>query len=249
MSLLLCSWFVIICHYLFDMPQIWIFCIYDIIRQRCRRKMVKTLQFHLQRLPVGRDNVSHVWRVPLWRWLRGRCQQKRVSPAGITWNPDTDEPHNPSGVVSIDGIIAYIENRDGNTPVKFHQADTLSRAFKLLHSYGLHIGIFRADCGSYSEDIGTPPLHHNQWLGQWREERYRNVQQAWGERARLRPSQQWLRMEASAMLLLEREHRVHDADSLLHEFLLVFHKSRVIRIHQLVSYVKSQEVWRLCLLI
>ena len=57
------------------------------------------------------------------------------------------------GVVSIDGIIAYIENRDGNTPVKFHQADTLSRAFKLLHSYGLHIGVFRADCGSYSEDI------------------------------------------------------------------------------------------------
>ena len=40
-----------------------------------------------------------------------------------------------------------------NTPVKFHQADTQSRAFKLLHSYGLHIGIFRADCGSYSEDI------------------------------------------------------------------------------------------------
>ena len=57
------------------------------------------------------------------------------------------------GVVSIDGIIGYIENRDGNTPVKFHQADTLSRAFQLLHSYGLHIGIFRADCGSYSEDI------------------------------------------------------------------------------------------------
>ena len=31
----------------------------------------------------------------------------------------------------------------GNTPVKFHQADTLSRAFKLLHSYGLHIGTRR----------------------------------------------------------------------------------------------------------
>ena len=41
------------------------------------------------------------------------------------------------GVVSIDGIIAYIENRDGNTPVKFHQADTLTRAFELLHSNGL----------------------------------------------------------------------------------------------------------------
>lgn len=44
------------------------------------------------------------------------------------------------------------------------------------------------------------------------------------------------------MLLLEREHRVHDTDSLLHEFLLVFHKGCVIRVHQLIAYVKSQEV-------
>ena len=49
-------------------------------------------------------------------------------------------------------------------------------------------------------------------------------------------------MEASAMFLLEREHRVHDTDSLLHEFLLVFHKSSVIRVHQLIIYIKSQEV-------
>ena len=50
-------------------------------------------QLHLQWLPVGRDNVSYVRRVPLWRWLRGRCQQKRVPPARITRSPDTDEPH------------------------------------------------------------------------------------------------------------------------------------------------------------
>ena len=43
------------------------------------------------------------------------------------------------------------------------------------------------------------------------------------------------------MLLLEGEYGVHDTDSLLHEFLLVFHKS-VIRVHQFVSYVKNQEV-------
>ena len=49
--------------------------------------------------------------------------------------------------------------------------------------------------------------------------------------------------EASAMLLLEREHRVHDTDSLLHEFLLVFHKSCIIRVHQLIACVKSQEVF------
>ena len=44
------------------------------------------------------------------------------------------------------------------------------------------------------------------------------------------------------MLLLEGEYGVHDTDSLLHEFLLVFHKSCVSRVHQLVSYVKNQEV-------
>lgn len=57
------------------------------------------------------------------------------------------------GVVSVNGIIAYIENRDGNTPVKFHQADTLERSFNLLHAHGLHVGVFRADRDSYSEDI------------------------------------------------------------------------------------------------
>ena len=49
-------------------------------------------------------------------------------------------------------------------------------------------------------------------------------------------------MEASAMLLLERVHRVHDTDSLLHEFLHVFHKRCVIRVHQLIAHVKNQEV-------
>ena len=44
------------------------------------------------------------------------------------------------------------------------------------------------------------------------------------------------------MLLPEREHRVHDTDSLLHEFLLVFHKNCVNRVHQLIAYVKNQEV-------
>ena len=31
-------------------------------------------------------------------------------------------------------------------------------------------------------------------------------------------------------------------DYFLHEFLLVFYKSCVIRVHQLIAYVKSQEV-------
>ena len=57
------------------------------------------------------------------------------------------------GVVSVNGVIAYVENRDGNTPVKFHQADTLGRAFDLFRTYGLCVNVFRADCGSYNEEI------------------------------------------------------------------------------------------------
>ncbi len=57
------------------------------------------------------------------------------------------------GVYSIDGVIAYMENRDGNTPVKFQQAETHKRAFSLFRQKGLSVRQFRADCGSYAEDI------------------------------------------------------------------------------------------------
>lgn len=46
-------------------------------------------------------------------------------------------------VVSIDGIIAYIENRDDNTPVKFHQADTLSRDFVCYDVQGIVHGLWQ----------------------------------------------------------------------------------------------------------
>ena len=49
-------------------------------------------------------------------------------------------------------------------------------------------------------------------------------------------------MEASAMLLLERVDRVHDTVSLLREFLHLFHKHCVIRVHQLIAHVKNQEI-------
>lgn len=57
------------------------------------------------------------------------------------------------GVYSIDGVIAYVENRDGNTPVKFRQADTHRRAFSLFRQKGQTVRQFRADCGSYSEEV------------------------------------------------------------------------------------------------
>ena len=57
------------------------------------------------------------------------------------------------GVVTIGGLIVYIENADGNTNVRFMQAETLRRFFELMKQLGIGIRSFRADCGSYSEDI------------------------------------------------------------------------------------------------
>lgn len=57
------------------------------------------------------------------------------------------------GIAAIDDVIVGIENRDGNTNVRFHQQDTLQRIFERLATKNIHIGRFRADCGSCSEEI------------------------------------------------------------------------------------------------
>lgn len=58
------------------------------------------------------------------------------------------------GWATCNGIFLGGENRDGNTNVKFHQADTLesimSRVKDILN---VEIDKFRADCGSYSKEI------------------------------------------------------------------------------------------------
>ena len=50
-------------------------------------------------------------------------------------------------------MIVGIESSDGNTNVRFHQADTLKRFFGRLEAAKVSINRFRADCGSCSEDI------------------------------------------------------------------------------------------------
>lgn len=58
------------------------------------------------------------------------------------------------GVASIGGLIVGVENRDGNANVKFRQADTLERLFNRLEKQSrVVIQNFRADCGSFSEEI------------------------------------------------------------------------------------------------
>jgi hypothetical protein len=58
------------------------------------------------------------------------------------------------GILSFGGLLLGIENRDGNTNVRFHQEDTLKRFFeRLVKDFGMVINRFRADCGSFSENI------------------------------------------------------------------------------------------------
>ncbi len=53
----------------------------------------------------------------------------------------------------INDMIVGIENRDGNTNVRFNQRETLERIFKRLEASEVYISRARMDCGSCSEEI------------------------------------------------------------------------------------------------
>jgi hypothetical protein len=57
------------------------------------------------------------------------------------------------GVSTIGKHIVHIENRNGNTNVKYKQADTLKNAYCLLKSKNIKINRSRMDCGSFSKEI------------------------------------------------------------------------------------------------
>ena len=57
------------------------------------------------------------------------------------------------GVSTIGKHIVHIENRNGNTNVKYKQADTLKNAYSLLESKNIKINRSRMDCGSFSKEI------------------------------------------------------------------------------------------------
>jgi len=58
------------------------------------------------------------------------------------------------GVTTVGNLIVGIENRDGNANVRFHQKDTLKNIIERLETEcRVLIRNFRADCGSYSEEI------------------------------------------------------------------------------------------------
>ncbi len=57
------------------------------------------------------------------------------------------------GVSTIGQHIVHIENRNGNSNVKYKQAETLKEAYALLASKEIKIDRSRMDCGSFSKEI------------------------------------------------------------------------------------------------
>lgn len=57
------------------------------------------------------------------------------------------------GVAFLNGKVAYVENRNGNSPAHSFQAQTMERMFQHLSSVGIKPTDFRADSASYISDV------------------------------------------------------------------------------------------------
>lgn len=57
------------------------------------------------------------------------------------------------GIASIDNLPVYIEGRNGNSPAKYLQDETLKRSFSNVHGSGIKVSWFRADSASYQKKV------------------------------------------------------------------------------------------------
>ncbi len=57
------------------------------------------------------------------------------------------------GFAFIGRIPVHIENRNGNTPARYQQKQTLERCFENLHKHNIKIKHFRADSASYQKEV------------------------------------------------------------------------------------------------
>lgn len=57
------------------------------------------------------------------------------------------------GVMTSGPLILGIENRQGNSNVKFEQVEELLRMFDNIFRHGMYIRMFRADCGSFIKEL------------------------------------------------------------------------------------------------
>ena len=57
------------------------------------------------------------------------------------------------GVMTSGPLIIGIENRQGNSNVKFEQVEELTRMLDNIENHGLYVRMFRADCGSFIKEL------------------------------------------------------------------------------------------------
>jgi hypothetical protein len=57
------------------------------------------------------------------------------------------------GIATIGNHPVYIENRNGNSNVKYKQDETLKRAYSLLSKFGIKPKYSRMDCGSFDKTV------------------------------------------------------------------------------------------------
>ena len=57
------------------------------------------------------------------------------------------------GIASINNFPVYIENRNGNSNVKYKQAQTLERAYQILDHNDIKVKHSRMDCGSFDKSV------------------------------------------------------------------------------------------------
>lgn len=57
------------------------------------------------------------------------------------------------GIASIGNFPVYIENRNGNSNVKYLQEETLKRAYSILFEFGIKVKFSRMDCGSFDKEV------------------------------------------------------------------------------------------------
>jgi hypothetical protein len=58
-----------------------------------------------------------------------------------------------SGVMTSGPLLIGIENRQGNSNVKFEQVEELTRILGNVEAHWLYIRMFRADCGSFIKEL------------------------------------------------------------------------------------------------
>jgi len=68
------------------------------------------------------------------------------------------------GIAQIDLNPCYIENRDGNAPVKLEQDEVFDRLFKVLRDNGIEVEKARMDCGSYTADVVGSVAENCRWF-------------------------------------------------------------------------------------